>query len=245
MSADRLPACRTAAAWHGRIQADRIRAARNQTASQREVTAEVMARAVELGALAFALTGSTARRSATALSDLDYHVIGLRPRTDDLPGDIDVVAHSATALHRRLIDGDDFVQWTLRWGCILLDAGVLREGAQLVAERQLWPHPGRALVRLQYHQREVDRLLRLGDRDAAQQELRAEATTAARAVLLDLGEFPLSRAELPGQLERAGYGPLAAVLASLVHGEPDLSELVAIPAVLDGSLATLRERSAA
>lgn len=104
-----------------------------------------MRRALALGASGFALTGSTARRRRTAISDLDYHVIGERPDVSDLPGELDVVATSAARFRSRLIEGDDFIQWTLRCGCILYDAGVMRDGVQLIVERDLWPSAQRKL----------------------------------------------------------------------------------------------------
>ena len=67
MSTDRIATCLTGWAWQERIVADGARAARHQTASQREITMTVMARAVELGAQGFALTGSSARGSGTLI----------------------------------------------------------------------------------------------------------------------------------------------------------------------------------
>jgi hypothetical protein len=68
------------------MRENRDRVERYQTPEQRAITATVMSRAIALGASGFALTGSTARKRRTAISDLDYHVIGRRPDVSDLPG---------------------------------------------------------------------------------------------------------------------------------------------------------------
>lgn len=245
MSANWLAASASEAEWQERLCADRSRADANQTPSQRTLTATVLERALDLGADAFVLTGSTARDSRAAGSDLDYHVVGTRPRTDDLPGEIDVVATSATRFRMQLLAGDDFVQWTLRYGCILHDGGVLRDGARLVLERCLWPSAARKLASIPDHRRETDRLLRMGDREAAQEQLRAMTTTAARALLLAVGEFPLARRELPSQLSRTGHDSLARALSWLISGEPDLAQLAWLAQIADTSLTALNGRSAA
>ena len=125
------------AGWARRMRDDRDRAARCQAPEQRVITATVMSRAVALGASGFALTGSTARERRTAISDLDYHVIGRRPNVSDLPGDVDVVATSVERFRSRLLEGDDFVQWTLRCGCILHDTGPMRDAVRLIADTGL------------------------------------------------------------------------------------------------------------
>lgn len=107
--------------WQERLLADRARADRNQSRAQRAVTAEVVRRSLRAGAVAVALTGSTARARRTAVSDVDYHVVGSRPDLEGLPGDVDVVADSRGRFDRRLSDGDDFIQWSLRHGCVLHD----------------------------------------------------------------------------------------------------------------------------
>lgn len=239
MSVPRLSEQLSDAGWAKRLRADRDRADRYQTPEQRAVTATVISRALASGASAFALTGSTARKRRTAISDLDYHVIGSRLDVSDLPGDVDVVTTSPERFRRSLLDGDDFAQWTLRCGCVLLDTGPMREGVRLIVEMDLWPDAQRKLKSLDMHRGEVERLIQMGDRDAAQEQLRAMLTTAARGLLLQTGVFPLARKELPLQLERAGYGPFAQVLHGLIHTTPQLDELRAGLHVLDATLETL------
>jgi hypothetical protein len=245
MTAQRLSAQLSDAGWARRMRDDSDRADRYQTPAQRVVTETLMRRAIALGASGFALTGSTARKRRTAISDLDYHVIGRRPDISDLAGDVDVVATGAARFRSRLIDGDDFAQWTLRYGCILYDTGPLRNGVRLVVERDLWPNGRRKLDSLDTHRFEVERLVRMGDRDAAQEQLRAMLTTAARGLLLQARVFPLARKELPRQLQRNGYAPLAQALRRTIYGKPPLDELEAGLRVLDAALGQVRTRLAA
>jgi hypothetical protein len=232
-------------AWARRLRADHARAERNQDLEQRTITAMVMFRALELGATGFALTGSTARRRRTTISDLDYHVIGVRPDLSDLSGDIDVVAVSPTRFRQQLTNEDDFPQWTLRYGCILYDTGVLRDGARLVLAKHLWPSGERKLESLTDHRRELERLILMGDRDAAHGQVRAALTTAGRGLLLVAGVFPLSRSELPGQLRHAGYGALSRRLDAAIHEEPDLADLAAAIPLLEEVQLSSRAHSAA
>jgi hypothetical protein len=227
------------------MRADRARANRNQSAAQREITAELLARATELGAESFALTGSTARRRRTAMSDLDYHIIGPRPDLSDLPAEIDVVASSAVRFRTQLAHGDDYCQWTLRHGCILHDVGAMREGTRLILDEHLWPSAHRKLEHVDEHRQEAKRLLLMGDRDAAQEQVRATLTTIARGLLLDAGVFPLARSELPDQLRATGYESLSEALTDVIYDEPALDELSAAVSLLDSIDSLRRDRSAA
>jgi hypothetical protein len=224
------------AGWARRLREDRERAERCQTPAQRAITATVMSRALSGKASGFALTGSTVRGRRTAISDLDYHVIGRRPDVSDLPGEVDVVATGAARFRKRLIDGEDFVQWTLRYGCILHDAPPLREGLRLIVERDLWPDAQRKLAAVPAHRAELERLIEMGDQSAAQDQLRATLTTAARGVLLAARVFPLARAELPAQLERVGQADLAAALRRAICEALSLDEAEAGLQSLDRSL---------
>jgi hypothetical protein len=245
MSAQRLSEQLSDVGWVRRMREDRDRAERYQTPGQRATTETVMRRAIALGASGFALTGSTARKRRTAISDLDYHVIGKRPDVSDLPGDVDVVATSAVRFRSRLSGRDDFVQWTLRCGCILYDTGPMRNGVRLIVERNLWPNGQAKLDSLDVHRMEVERLIHMGDQNAAHEQLRAMLTTAARGLLLQAQVFPLARKELPAQLQRTGYEPLAQALRRMIYGHPPLDELEAGLRILDTTLEHIRAPLAA
>ena len=212
-------------AWRDKLAADRRRAQEVQTRAQRAITDTIVQRALAAGAEAVALTGSTVRMRRTAISDLDYHVVGPRPEQADLPGDVDIYVGDRAAFWRKLRDGDDFVQWTLREGCLLVDSGIFREGLEAIFVEGIWPDPGPKLERLPAHMKIVRRLVGMGDRDAAQAELRAALTSAARAVLLAAEVFPLARAELPEQLSTIGAERLAHALRAMIEAEPSLDAL--------------------
>jgi hypothetical protein len=211
--------------WAARLKADRARAERNQTRSQRLVSATVLERALAAGGRAVALTGSTARARRTAISDLDLHIVGPRPRFADLGEGVDLYATSADVLWERLRGGDDFVQWTLRFGCILADDGVFRAALIELVEAELWPDPQRKHGRASELLAFAERVAATGDLDAAQEQTRAALTTVARWLLLANGEFPLSRDELSDQILALGSFDLAAALSRLIHAEPCLGEL--------------------
>ncbi|HVC85944.1 MAG TPA: hypothetical protein VNC40_00810, partial [Gaiellaceae bacterium] len=216
---------RSDAVWAARLASDRARAAHNQTAAQRSVTATVLERALSQGAEAVALTGSTARNRRTAISDLDIHIVGSRPRFEDLNEGLDLYATSADVLWERLRAGDDFIQWTLRFGCILVDHDVFRPALAEIVETGLWPDPQRKRDRAKELLAFAERIIATGDLDAAQDQTRAALTTAARWLLLANGEFPLSRDELSDQVLDLGCFDLAAALSRLIHADPTLQEL--------------------
>jgi len=121
----------------------------------------------------------------------------------------------------------------------------MREGVGLIVEMDLWPDAQRKLDSLTVHRTEVERLIQMGDQSAAQEQLRAMLTTAARGLLLRAGEFPLARKELPAQLERAGYGSLAQALHRVIHSAPKLEELEAGLQALDAALGATQALSPA
>lgn len=222
---DSRHAWRTSSSWKAKLAADAERARRNQTLRQLRITEQVLGRAIEAGALAVALTGSTARNRRTAISDLDYHVVGERPDVSDLPADVDIYASSAERLWAKLRSGDDFIQWTLRCGCILFDTGIMREALRCVVTKALWPSADSKLARLPELVRLADRLISIGDRDAAQDQVRATLTAAARGLLLREHVFPLSRSELPKQLRSIGMLDVGLGLEQSIHRTMSLSEL--------------------
>lgn len=213
-------------AWEARFARDRATARLHQNAGQREITQTLLSRAIAGEAAAFALTGSTARDRRTSISDLDYHVIGARPEYRDLPDEIDIVAYDVPTLFEKLRSGDDYVQWTLRYGCMLYDTGVFRHALAMISEERLWPRSDEKLARLAGQIALAQRLAEAGDREGAQAETRATFTSAARALLLRAGTFPLARSELPEQLRQTGFGRLAELLERTIYTEVPLEQLV-------------------
>lgn len=213
------------AAWAMRLRRDQQWALQFQTPLMQTITDTVVERAMHADAQAVALTGSTARAKRTAISDLDYHVVGVRPAVNDLPADVDIYAGTSDALWAKLDAGDDFIHWTLRCGCILGDDGTFRAVAIQVVDRGLWPDGSAKLARLSELCRLAERLIEVGDRDAAQDHVRATLTSAARGLLLIAGVFPLSRSELPMQLQQSRLTALALALTETIYGDPSLDQL--------------------
>jgi hypothetical protein len=213
------------ARWSARLQGDRRRATELQTQSQRQVTDTILQRALALGAEAVALTGSTVRAQRTTISDLDLMVVGRRPDLGGIREDVDVYAARAGAFWERLLAGDDYIQWTLRFGCILHDDGILRGASSYIEERGLTPSAGRKRAQARRGLSLARLVLEGGDVEAAREQCRAALTTIARWVLIANGEFPLSRNELSGQLLTLGCIDLAAALHRLIHDEPSREEL--------------------
>ena len=219
--------CRDVDAWRGRIERDRLRAQALQTPELRAATELAAARVIAGGADAVALTGSTARGRRTAESDLDLHIVGARPALDDVGVELDVYATTAEVLTQRLHAGDDYVQWTLRFGCVLFDRGVLRLAACETVAMGLWPSPERKLDQARRMLDLAALVVDSGDHDAAGEQTRSALTAVARWRLLRAGVFPLSRDELPGQLRGLDQSELASALNRCIHGQPSMQELAA------------------
>lgn len=149
-----------------------------------------------------------------------------------MPADVDVVAETEAQLRERLEEGDDFPQWTLRFGCILVDGeGTFRRALELMVARALWPDPDAKLRNVPPLADLAEKVLGIGDRDAAHGHVRSALTAAARGVLLARRVFPLARDELAGQLEANGDAELGRALAQTIHsrpGEPELSKMIAL-----------------
>jgi hypothetical protein len=185
----------------------------------------VTTRALESGAEALLLTGSTARGTRTAISDFDHHLVGPSIKTDDLSDELDLHVVTADLLDARLREGDDFTHWSLRFGRVVFDKGIVKESVRLITEQQLWPDPARKEKQARKSVKIARAMVASGDRDAAVEQVRTALTLAARWRLLEDWVFPLSRAELPGQLREVGYMKLAKGLAATIDKTPSLEEL--------------------
>ena len=208
------------ATWSQRLSSDRQRAARNQAEDLLTVTAAVEERSRELGAEALILSGSTARGRRTRVSDLDYHVIGARPPVADLPEDIDLYTDTPASFEQKLTTGDDFAHWSVWYGCVLFDSGVVRAGAARVARERLWPDPVRKLEQARAALRLTEKMIESGDHGAALEQVRGSLSLVARWWLLRHEVFPLARDELSEQLSELGQMQLAENLRLSIHGRP-------------------------
>jgi hypothetical protein len=206
--------------WGTRVREDGLRASALQTRAQREATETILKRALAVGAEAVMLTGSTVRARRTASSDLDFMVVGERPGFSGIDEDVDVYAAGAEAFWKRLIAGDDYIQWTLRFGCVLHDDGILQEASRFIEKHGLEPSAERKLVQARRGLSLARLVLESGDLEATREQSRAALTTVARWLLIANGVFPLARDELPDQVLALGYFDLAAALDLLIHAVP-------------------------
>jgi hypothetical protein len=214
-----------AGVWADRLRFDRARAARNQPPELAAITATVEARSRDVGARALILSGSTARARRTRVSDLDFHVIGARPEIGHLAADIDLYCHDAETFMAKLGSGDDLAHWSVWYGCVLFDDGVVQRAAAHVASHDGWPDATRKVRQAQSALRFAERIVDTGDREAALEQVRGILSLSARWLLLAHDVFPLSRDELSDQVLDLGCFDLAAALHRSIHCEPELDEL--------------------
>jgi hypothetical protein len=225
--------------WRRRLQRDAGEIARRLPPELLELHSTVVDRARDAAAHGLILSGSTARCRRTAISDLDYHLIGPQLFTRDLSSQLDLHTLSPAELYARILAGDDFVQWSLRFGLIVFDEGHLRRAAILIATSKPWPDANR---KRQHAAKSVDlarRMVASGDQDAALEQVRTALSLAARARLLHAGVFPGARDELPQQLAELGLRDIGKALASAIHTDNvTLSELALAVDLCDALVST-------
>jgi predicted nucleotidyltransferase len=213
------------ARWSRRLREDRRRATALQSRVQRQASATILQRALALGAGGVALTGSTVRGRRTRTSDLDFMIVGERPDASGIQEDVDVYAAGKETFWERILEGDDYIQWTLRFGCILHDDGILKAASSHIEEDGMRPSAQRKLAQARRGLDLAWLVLDSGDVDAAREQCRAALTTVARWILIANGEFPLCRNELPDQLLVLGCDEVATALHQIIHDEPESREL--------------------
>jgi len=211
--------------WTDRLRSDRVRAARNQPLDLAAITATVEASSRDVGAHALILSGSTARARRTRVSDLDYHVIGGRPEMGSAAEDVDLYCDDAETFMAKLRSGDDLVHWSVWYGCVLFDDGVVQSAATHIAHHGRWPDANRKVRQAQRALSFTEGIVDSGDREAALEQVRGILSLTARWLLLAHDVFPLSRDELSDQVWDLGCFDLAAALHRSIHCEPELDEL--------------------
>jgi hypothetical protein len=229
-------------AWAERLRFDRQRATTNQSAELAAITDVAIGRARDAGAVAMVLSGSTARGRRTRVSDVDYHVIGATSlRLSDLPADIDLYADDVDRFWAKLRKGDDFAHWSVWYGCVLFDSGVIREAVTYVAEHDAWPDPDRKLRQARNALEFAEQIVESGDYGAALEQTRGGLSLVARWSLLSSDVFPLARDELAGQLEQLGKARLAIDLRRSIRERPSIDDLrnalIHARAITDASVA--------
>ena len=192
------------------------------------------------------LVGSGVRGVRNPRSDIDVLVLHGDDRRIRLkrPGDVHLQQDSRSRFLKRLEDGDDYPGWALRFGTPLRDpCGWWAEHVAAERENPHWPNwqpkVGHAKKRIGM----ASGLLEVGDVDAASEELLFAASHVARAVLLAHRVFPLSRPELPSQLDDVDPN-LAGLLRRLIYDEMDADSLVSDHAFLRQRVERLEGRHA-
>jgi hypothetical protein len=151
--------------------------------------------------------------------------VGNKIATRDLSSELDLHVLSTEEIRTEILAGDDFIQWSLRFGRIVFDDGTLLEALRLIAESRPWPGIERKRDHAAKSLKLARRVVESGDQDGALVQVRTGLSLAARAYLLSKGEFPMSRAELPDQLLAAGETAAAHALQACIEGDPPLDIL--------------------
>ena len=196
----------------------------NKEAKQKAATVlDALASSGMLDSATVVLVGSSARNSMHERSDIDVLVVhedDCRIRLDR-PGDVHLQQEIRSRFLRRLEDGDDYPAWALRFGISVRDPdGWWSKQVAAELDNPHWPD---WRPKVDYAKKRIsvsEQLLDTGDVDAASEEMMFAASHVARAVLLQKGQFPLSRMELPSQLESIAPD-LAALVSRLIVGDMD------------------------
>jgi hypothetical protein len=211
--------------WRARMEADAQRITLLLPARLAELHRAVVERSGEADADSLILSGSTARGARTEISDLDYHLIGSPIHTADLSRELDLHVLTADKLMSHVRDGDDFVHWSLRFGLVIFDRGPVRHAVSIIEREGLRPDPERKRAHATKSIELARRFLVTGDEDGALVQVRTALSLAARAYLLAIGVFPLSRTELPAQLREVGKDEAGDALAQTIEGAPTMEGL--------------------
>ena len=162
------------------------------------------------------LIGSWARGVRDdSTSDVDIVQLNGEP-VCDVPSYIQMIYLSDDSLRRRVLEGDDFPQWVLRFGVPLTRRHQWNRLQQLVLDVG-WPSIERKWHQAKRRLEVAEELLDMGDVDAARQELLCTWHLTARLLLLSCKVFPLSRPELAAQLRRFGRDAFAAIPRTLAE----------------------------
>ncbi len=149
------------------------------------------------------LVGSYARgTSIRPWSDIDVLVMG-EHHGPIPPPQIQLISITQERLRRRVQAGDAFAQWALRFGVALAGRQVWDKLRKELLSDAPWPTQTPQLEQASKKLATAQDLFQMGDLPAAEEEIRFALSHLARAELLAKGVFPLSRQELPAQLQEA------------------------------------------
>lgn len=166
------------------------------------------------------LVGSWARGTANARwSDIDVLVVGKHDGPSPPPR-IQLITLTRQDLERRVRAGDDFPQWALRFGVALAGRHAWDKLRKELLSNPPWPKTTSQLKQARKKLNTARDLFEMGDLPAAEEEIRFALSHLARAELLNHQIFPLSRQELPLQLQEVGNTRLAEMMAQANSDTP-------------------------
>jgi len=188
--------------------------------SARMWTLQAVRAARSNGAIKAIVASGSAVRDVAYSDDLDL-VMVYRTQRPDLPMrpiDVDLRLYEQAEARQKLEAGDDYLSWTVRYGRALFE----REAwwTRLCAEwrdRVTPPSEVEARARADKMRNLYDKMLEVGDLDAAAEIQISMLTHLARALLGGAGVFPKSRPELADQLRGIGEQALAGRLADALN----------------------------
>lgn len=171
---------------------------------------------------AVVLVGSYARKASIGpTSDIDVLVVGGHP-AKTRPEGLHVIGLSAADLTKRVLAGDDFAQWALRFGLALAGRRRWSEFARDLLPKAPWPAYEQNVDRAVQDVARLIEFLEMGDLEAATEFARLGLSQIARAILLSRKVFPLSRQELTTQVDKIGEQKLSRLLEETI-GTAELS----------------------
>ena len=195
---------------------------------------------------AVVLIGSAARDAATERSDVDFLVVRPEERVFRIKPSAALHVHQETRRRflERLARNEDFPAWALRYGVPIRDPdGWWSDQVSREKRDPHWPDWRSKIVHGAKRLRMAIMALEDDDTAAAAEELLFAASHAARAVLLKSGVFPLSRPELPAQLEGVD-GELSRALSGLIADRLSAPGLERTARLIEERLADLRAADA-
>lgn len=187
---------------------------------------------------AFILIGSAARGCATTRSDVDILIIGERlPSLQLRVPRFEFHRYDSNTFLERLREGDDFPNWCMRFGVILRGHHYWRSILDR-AEGPIWPKWKRK-VEVAARRWVATRLsLMTSDTPHAHESAIFAYDHLIRGLLLREGVFPLSRPELPLQIEPA-CSKLGTYLSMLINEAPHRIEWKPVMTVLSETIKDL------
>jgi hypothetical protein len=169
--------------------------------------------------LALVAIGSLVRGVTTVQdADLVYIYKSHRPEFADHPLDVDVRIYDGSEVPGLIAAGHDLLGWALRYGRLICERG--QYWTRLQSQWQHGtplPDPTIAENRASKAEAFYHELRRLGDLEAAREQLVSLLTHKAWARLLRAGIYPASRPELAIQLRSIGDKSLARKIESALR----------------------------